>query len=151
MRRLSLRRFPREIVRRRQASGYRDENGRFVPGRTEEAVLPASVQPISLDADIVPAGARLSERLVALVPVGIERRIVEPTPITWDGDVLLWNGEPFTWGGLGEYVDGDLNPLGAAFDSAGADRAVFADHEYIVDESTLWRGSHCRAVLLRET
>ena len=80
------------------------------------------------------------------------KRVVEMgDALTWGGDQLLWNGQPITWGGLTGYVDGDLNPLAAAFAAAEADNAIFAGLEYVVEESQLWRGSHCRAVLLRES
>ena len=41
--------------------------------------------------------------------------------------------------------------LVAAFEDATADTAVVDGLEYVVEESQSWRGSHTRAVLLRET
>ena len=41
--------------------------------------------------------------------------------------------------------------LAAAFDEAQADHVVVDGLDYIVEESQSWRGSHTRAVLLRET
>ena len=44
MRRLSLRRFPDVIVRRRQAPGGPDHYGEFAPGPITRTALPAAVQ-----------------------------------------------------------------------------------------------------------
>ena len=41
--------------------------------------------------------------------------------------------------------------LAAAFEDRGADAVVVDGLEYVVEESQSWRGSHTRAVLLRET
>ena len=149
--RFSLRRYPREIVRRRQGPGMRNEQGRFEPGAIITAILPAAVQPIRLEDLDLPEGSRFRERLAVFVPTGIERVVAMGDALTWNGDALLWNGQPITWGGVSGYVDGDLNPLAAAFEDREADNAIFAGLEYVVEESQLWRGSHCRAVLLRET
>ena len=70
--RLSLRRFPNEIVRRRQSAGDHDINGRWQPGEIVEAILPASVQPLNLADDDLAGGAQLVERLKIFCPVGLE-------------------------------------------------------------------------------
>ena len=41
--------------------------------------------------------------------------------------------------------------LAAAFGDAEADQVLVDGLEYVVEESKTWRGSHTRAVLLRET
>ena len=106
-------------------------DGSFEPGAVTEAILPASIQPAKLEDLDLPEGSRYSERLAVFVPVGIERVV----------------------GGFGStgYVDGALNPLVATFDDAQADEVLYAGLSYTVEESQLWAGSHCRAVLLRET
>ena len=147
MRRLALRRFPNEVVRRRQGAGGFNEFGEFEPGAVVTAVLPASVQPLSLEDQNFVVGAQLMERLKLYVPTGIERVVGTGDVLAWGGDNLLWGGQPLQWG----YISGDLNPLAAAFDDRGADEVEYAGVIYTVEESQLWRGSYCRAVLLRET
>ena len=49
MRRLALRRFPNEIIRRRQGPGDFNEFGEFEPGQIVTVVLPALVQPVKLE------------------------------------------------------------------------------------------------------
>lgn len=41
--------------------------------------------------------------------------------------------------------------LAAAFEDAEADTVIVDGLEYVVEESQSWRGSHTRAILLRET
>ena len=41
--------------------------------------------------------------------------------------------------------------LSAAFEDAAADKVVVDGHEFVVESSQSWRGSHTRAILLRET
>ena len=149
--RMSLRRFPDEVIRRREQPGYRDDFGEWVPGQTVEAILPASVQPAKLEELALPEGSRYSERLVVFVPVGVERVVGTGDVLTWDGDELLWGGDRITWGGTSGYVSGDSEPLAAAFDEAQADTVLYAGLSYTVEESQLWPGSHCKATLLRET
>ena len=151
MRRLSLRRFPHEIVRRRQAPGQFNRAGEFVPGAVTEAILPASIQPAKLEDLDLPEGSRYSERLAVFVPVGVERVVGTGDVLTWAGDVLLLDGEPLTLGGVSGYVADDSEPLAAAFDDAQADEVLFAGLSFVVEESQLWAGSHCKATLLRET
>ena len=53
-RRLALRRFPNEVVRRRQAPGGFNQFGEFEPGPLVETIFPARVLPLSLeDSDFV--------------------------------------------------------------------------------------------------
>ena len=73
-RRLALRRFPNEVVRRRQGPGGLNEYGEFEPGAVVETIYPARVLPVSLeDVDSV-GGTSLLERLKVFVPRGIARR-----------------------------------------------------------------------------
>ena len=84
-------------------------------------------------------------------PVGVERVVGTGDVLTWAGDVLLLDGEPLTLGGVSGYVADDSEPLAAAFDDAQADEVLFAGLSFVVEESQLWAGSHCKATLLRET
>ena len=73
MRRLALRRFPNEVVRRRQGPGTRNDYGQFEPGAVAETIYPARVLPLDLeDSDFV-GGTSLLERLKVYVPRGIAR------------------------------------------------------------------------------
>ena len=101
-RRLALRRFPHEVIRRRQAPGAFNEYGEYVEGGTITAVLPASIQPILLSDINAAAGVSLLARLAVFVPVGIERVVAagENAGLEWAGEELTWNGEPLTWGGF---------------------------------------------------
>ena len=69
--RLALRRT--EVVRSRQGPSTRNIYGEIEPGATVTAVLPASVQPVSLEDQDFVGGAQLMERLKVYVPTGIER------------------------------------------------------------------------------
>ena len=151
MRRLPLRRFPHEVIRRRQGPGSRNQYGEFVPGPITTAILPALIQPLKLeDSDFV-GGAQLVERMKVFVPVGVQRVVGSSDVPEWDGDAPEWNGAPLQWGGLSGYLAGAANPLVAAFDDRGADTVELAGDIFVVEESQLWRDSHTRAVLLRET
>ena len=151
MRRLALRRFPREVIRRRQAPGARNEYGEHVEGGTITAVLPASIQPLSLTDTNTAAGVSLLSRLAVFVPVGIERVVGDGDVLEWGGERLTWGGQPLQWGGFSGYQASSDSPLQAAFDDRGGDEVEIAGTIFVVEESQLWRGSHCRAVLLRET
>ena len=85
-RRLALRRFPHEVVRRRQGAGGFNEFGEFEPGAVVTAILPASAQPLSLEDQNFVGGEQLMERIRVFVPVGIER-------VVGTGDVLQWGGD----------------------------------------------------------
>ena len=65
---LSARRFPQTITRKRQTPGTRNRFGEFVPGEVTTTELRASVQPISLEDEDVLEGSRLLERLKVYVP-----------------------------------------------------------------------------------
>ena len=151
MRRLALRRFKTEVVRSRQGPSTRNIYGEIEPGATVTAVLPASVQPVSLEDQDFVGGAQLMERLKVYVPTGIERVVGSGDTLSWGGYMLLWGGEPLQWGGFTGFISGDLNPLAAAFEDRGADEVEYMGATYAVEESELWRGSHCRAILLRAT
>ena len=144
MRRLPLRRFPQELIRRREGPTTYNFYGEAVPGDVVTAVLPASIQPISLEDQNFVGGEQLRERMRVFVPTGIER-------VVGTGDDLTWNGSPLQWGGTTGFISGDANPLSAAFDDTGADQVEIGGLIYVVEETQFWPGSHCRAVLLRET
>ena len=150
-RRLALRRFPNEVVRRREGPGDFDEYGEFAPGPVVETIFPARVLPLSLeDRDFV-GGVSLLERLKVYVPRGIARRRGEGDTLTWGGDMLLWDGVPMRWGGGdGALIEDDSIPFLAAFDDRQADVLVYAGIEYTVEESQDWP-RYTRAIVLRET
>ena len=131
----------------------RNEYGEFVPGAVVAAILPARVEPISIEDLNAPEGSRLTDRARVYVPTGIEIRPTGPIAgfFTWNDDVLLWNGDRFGWGRQDVIDTGDSNPLAAAFAMGEADTVEFASMVYEVVESQLWNRSHTRAVLLRET
>ena len=151
MRRPALRRFDANIVRRRQAPGGFNQYGEFEPGAVATAVLPASVQPISLEDQNFVGGEMLRERVRVYCPTGLERLAGDGDVLTWAGSTLTWNGSPLQWGGFTGVAAGAENPLQAAFDDRGADEVVLAGVVFVVEESQTWAGSHCRAILLRET
>ena len=150
-RRLALRRFPNEVVRRRQATGAFNEYGEFKPGTVVETIFPARVQPLSLeDADFA-GGVSLVERLKVYVPQGVARNRGVADALAWGGSVLTWNGEPITWGGGdGTLYSEDSVPFLAAFDDRQADILVYAGAAYVVEESQSWP-RYSRAIALRET
>ena len=150
-RRLALRRFPNEVVRRRQAPGGFDEYGESAPGAVVETIFPARVLPLTLeDRDFV-GGVSLVERLKVYVPRGIARRRGQGDALTWNGDVLTWNGDPLRWGGGdGALIEDDSIPFLAAFDDRQADVLVHAGVAYVVEESQSWP-RYTRAIVLRET
>ena len=150
-RRLALRRFPNEVVRRRQGPGEWNIYGQFDPGPVVETIYPARVLPLSLeDSDFV-GGVSLLERLKVYVPRGIARLRGEADALTWAGSVLMWAGEPLVWGADdGVLVDDDSIPFLAAFDDRQADILVYAGAAYVVEESQSWP-RYSRAIALRET
>lgn len=150
MRRPALRRFPREVIRRRQGAGVWNVYGEYEAGPIARVILPASIQPLSLEDNDLVGGSQLAERMRVFVPVGIERRLVAGEVVTFLGDVLLLNGSPVRFGASTGYLAGDSNPLAAAFDDRGADGVEIGTTTYTVEESQLWVGSHCRAILLRQ-
>ena len=150
-RRLALRRFPDEVVRRRQGSGDFNQFGEFESGAVVATIYPARVLPLSLeDSDFV-GGVSLVERLKVFVPRGIARRRGEADALAWAGSVLTWNGEPLVWGGGDGMLFAENSvPFLAAFEDREADTLVYAGIEYIVDESQSWP-RYSRAIALRET
>ena len=151
MRRLAIRRFPDEILRRRQGAGSRNQYGEFELGATAETVLPASVQPLGVDALDQSEGERLSDRRKVYVPAGIARRVGEADRVTWNGDALLWNGAALRWGGSADaFMRDDAVALRAAFEDRQADQVVVDGDVFTVESSRSWP-SHTEAVLLRET
>ena len=150
-RRLALRRFPDEVVRRRQGPGGFNDYGEFEPGPVVETIFPARVLPLSLeDSDFV-GGASLLERLKVFVPRGIARRRGQGDALAWHGDALRWGGEPLRWGGGdGALIEDDSIPFLAAFDDRQADVLVHAGAAYTVEESQSWP-RFTRAIALRET
>ena len=150
-RRLALRRFPSEVVRRRQGPGTRNFYGEFKHGPVVETIFPAKVLPLSLeDTDFV-GGVSLLERLKVFVPRGIARRRGEGDVLEWGGEVLTWSGAPLQWGGGdGTLIDDDSIPFLAAFDDRQADTLVYAGAAYVVEESQSWP-RYSRAIALRET
>ena len=150
-RRLALRRFPNEVVRRRQGPGTRNFYGEFEPGPVVETIYPARVLPLSLeDSDFV-GGVSLLERLKVFVPRGIARRRGQGDVLTWAGAELTWNGAPLQWGG----GDGTLfaehsTPFLAAFENRQADTLVYSGIEFVVEESQSWPRYAC-VIALRET
>ena len=149
---LPLRRFPNEIVRRRQEPGAYNNYGEWEAGSTNETILPASVQPLKLGDDDLAGGAQLVERLKVFCPVGIERHRDDGATLSWGGAAIQWGDDRLTWGADDriETTD-DPEPLVAAFDDREADKVLYDGHEFVVVESRTWPGRHCRATLLRET
>ena len=151
MRRLALRRFPNEVVRRRQEPGVRNEFGEFEPGYILETIYPARILPMNLEDDDTVAGVALFERIKVLVPRGISRLRGEPDALEWAGSKLTWNGRPLSWGADdGVLVVNETVPFLAAFKDREADKMVYAGAEYVVVESQAWP-RYSRAVALRET
>ena len=151
MRRLALRRFPDEVVRRRQGQGAFNDFGEYETAGPVETIFPARVSPLSLeDSDFV-GGVSLLERLKVYVPRGIARLRGVGDALSWGGAVLTWNGEPIRWGGGdGALIEDETTPFLAAFDDRQADVLVYAGVPYIVEESQDWP-RYTRAIVLRET
>ena len=151
MRRLALRRFPNEVVRRRQGPCTTNIYGEFEPGAVVETIYPARVLPLSLeDSDFV-GGVSLLERMKVFVPRGIARRRGEGDALAWGGAVLTWNGEAIRWGGGDGMLFAENSvPFLAAFEDRQADILVHAGISYTVEESQDWP-RYTRAIALRET
>ena len=151
MRRLALRRFPNQVVRRRYGPSTTNFYGEAVPGPITQTIFPARVVPLSLeDSDFV-GGGQLVERLKAFVPRGTARNLGVAEPLSWSGGVLRWGGEPITWGGGdGTLYAEDSVPFLAAFDDRPADVLVYLGREYTVEESQDWK-RYTRVIALRET
>ena len=151
MRRLGLRRFPDEVVRRRQRPGARNLYGEFEPGAIEETIYPARVLPLALQDDDIVGGVALFERLKVFIPRGISQLRGEPDALEWAGSKLTWGGEALVWGrDDGELVVNETVPFLAAFEDRQADVLIYAAVEYVIVESQSWP-RFSRAIALRET
>lgn len=93
MSRLSLRRFPESVTRRRQEPGYRDERGRWVPGIVNTVAMRASVQPLDLEDSDIAGGVQLSERLKIYVP---EENALVAAFEDREADEVIYGGETYT-------------------------------------------------------
>ena len=125
------------ITRRRQAPGsYID--GVWTPGAVTEAVLLASVQPLTLeDVDLV-GGAQFSDRRKIYVGY-LEHAVVSSDDLA-----------ALRWGGTAEgFAEASEPPLAAAYEDRGADRVLIDGADYVVESSMAWP-SHVEAILLRE-
>ena len=152
MTRLSLRRFPSVIVRRRQGPGGVSHYGEFAPGPITRTALPALIQPIKLEDNDQEGGVHVLRRTKVFVPLGIEFVPSADAALAWHGGILLWNGEPLQWASSSAgFRTGDQDPLAAGFEDRGADEVEIAGTAYVVVENETWPGSHCRAICLRET
>ena len=150
-RRLALRRFPNEVVRRRQGPGTRNFYGEFEPGKIMETIYPARVLPLTLEDRDFAGGVSLVARLKVFVPRGIARHRGEADALTWSGDALTWNGEPLRWGGGDGMLFAENSvPFLAAFEDRQADKMIYAGVTYVVEESQSWP-RYSRAIALRET
>ena len=150
-RRLALRRFPDEVVRRRQAQSTTNFYGEFDPGAVTETIFPARVEPVTLQDSDTEGGVSLVARLKVYVPRGIARHRGVADPLEWAGSVLMWGGQPLRWGGGdGTLFEEKSIPFLAAFDDREADILVYAGIQYVVMESQSWPG-FSRAIVLRET
>ena len=150
-RRLALRRFPNEVVRRRQGPGEWNIYGQFDPGKIMETIYSARVLPLTLEDRDFAGGVALFDRLKVYVPRGIARLRGEADALEWAGSVLTWAGEPLVWGADdGVLVADDSVPFQAAFEDRQGDTLVYAGNVYIVEESQSWP-RYSRAIALRET
>ena len=150
-RRLALRRFPNEVIRRRYGPSTTNFYGESEPGPITETIFPARVLPLALQDSDFAGGVSLVERLKVYVPRGIARLRGEGDTLTWGGGVLRWGGEPITWGGgNGALFAEDSVPFFAAFDDRQADVLVYTGVSYVVEESQDWP-RYTRAIALRET
>ena len=151
MRRLALRRFPNEVIRRRQEPGEWNIYGQFDPGPVVETIYPARVLPLTLEDRDFAGGVALFERLKVYVPRGISRLRGEADALTWNGSILMWAGEPLVWAADdGVLVVNETVPFVAAFEDRQADKMVYAGAAYVVEESQSWP-RYSRAIVLRET
>ena len=144
--RLSARRFPDTIIRRREMPGHRDALGEWHPGQSVEAELRASVQPLKLEDTELAGGDQLVHRLKCFVLPRRERISTAAATLLWNGDPLTLYGDPLTWGAGFEITD--RHALAAAFEQAGADKVIVEGAVFVVEESRTWR-SFTRATLLR--
>lgn len=140
--RLSPRRFPDRIIRRRRDAGTRSKKGRWVEGDAQEVELICSLQWASRDESVERFGTRPDERIIVFVPEPPHRRVRG-----FAGAFSM----AFARSGL-------VIPLliAEADESAPDEVQIVGDpHQtyplFIVAESRTWPGSHTRSVLERKT
>ena len=150
-RRLALRRFPNQVIRRRQGPGARNEYGEYEPGQIVETIFPGEGL-AAFFGGFRFRRRRVSHRTVKGVrPARDRSRRGETDALAWGGSVLTWNGEPLVWGGGdGMLFAEDSIPFLAAFEDRQGDVLVYAGIPYTVEESQSWP-RYSRAVALRET
>ena len=146
--RLSARRFPDTIVRRRELPGVRNSFGEWVAGQTMDEELRASVQPLALADAELEAGNQLVHRLKLFVLPRREKISTAVATLLYDGDPVSFRGDPLTL--FAGFEVADRHALAAAFEAAGADRVIVEGAVYVVQESRTWK-NFTRATLLRET
>ena len=89
---LSARRFPDTIIRRRTGAATANAFGEYVPGVTVETEFRASVQPLGVeDSDLV-GGTQLSDRRAVYVP---QRSALQAAFDDREADRVLVDGEDF--------------------------------------------------------
>ena len=146
--RLSARRFPDTIVRRRSLPGMRDGFGEWVPGQSLDVSLRASIQPLALTDAELAGGDQLVHRLKCYVLPRRERISTAVATVLYSGDPLTFRGDPLTL--FAGFEIADRHALAAAFEAAGADKVIVDGAVFVVEESRTWR-SFSRATLLRES
>ena len=146
--RLSARRFPDLITRRREMPGHRDDFGAWRPGQSMDVELRASVQPLDLTDSELVGGDQLVHRLNVYVLPRRERISTVAATLLYNGDAVTIAGDAITL--FAGFEIADRHALAAAFEAAGADRVIVEGAVFVVEESRTWR-SFTRATLLRET
>ena len=146
--RLSARRFPDTIVRRRELPGRRDSFGEWIAGQSMDEDLRASIQPLKLEDVDLEAGAQLAQRLKVFVLPRREKIATSRATLLYNGDPLTFRGDPLTL--FAGFEISDRHALAAAFEAAGADKVIVEGAVFVVEESRTWR-SFTRATLLRES
>ena len=145
---LSARRFPDTITRRRELPGMRNSFGEWTPGRSMDEALRASIQPLSLADAELEIGSQLVHRLKVYVLPRREKVSTAVATLLYNGDPLTFRGDPLTL--YAGFEVADQHALAAAFEAAGADKVIVEGAVFVVEESRTWR-SFTRATLLRET
>ena len=126
----------------------RDSFGEWVPGRSMDVELRASVQPLALTDAELAGGDQLVHRLKCYVLPRRERVSTSRATVLYNGDPLTFRGDPLTL--YAGFEVADRHALAAAFEAAGADKVIVEGAVFVVEESRTWR-SFTRATLLRET
>ena len=91
--RLSSRRFPDRIIRRREMPGDYKQHGEYEPGPTSDVELRASVQPERLEDTNEVGGGRLSERWTVYVLPAADGTTLAGAFDNASADKVLWQGE----------------------------------------------------------